>query len=205
VTALTTSCATADHAAAEALTAGQAERAPDATTDAARPDRLPHSIAPFDLEVNMKNSLAIAALLLLAATPAVAADWKSGYGQGIEEYFVDNGPGNRFMLNCDVGVSGPGETKKTNALIMIVGDGPPPESTVTVILDGDEFHLYADRRGTITTDCNACSANFAAVWQGIRRSRTMLVQFANGVSSKFSTAGAAKALPKRHCTTGFES
>lgn len=142
----------------------------------------------------------IATILVAISTAGVAeeyGDWTVGFGQGYLEHTVKNGPGNEFDIACDVGATM--DHARTGIIIEIVGKSPPPQSTVRVILDGDEISLFTDDRGTVTTDCRVCAQNFEHVWGKIRKSKTMLVQLADGRSSKFSLNGAKRALEPKPC------
>jgi hypothetical protein len=156
-----------------------------------------------------RNSLGVVAIYLLAGlllltldTELLAediGDWHGGFAQGIMSYRVENGPGNAFEIDCNEGST----IGSTGIDVTIIGAGPPPNSTVNMILDGDEIPMISDGRGSIGTDCHACADQFIYLWTHIRKSGTMLVQFANGASSKFSLNGAAKALGAKVCKTDF--
>lgn len=136
-------------------------------------------------------------LLLLLSVPAFAEEeWKAGFGQGTNEYFVDNGPGNRFYIAC-------GE-ENTSIMPTIIGESPPSGTTVSIIIDADEYDMGTDANGYIPTDCHVCGDNFDALWTALRKGHYMLVKFADGRSSKFSLKGASRAMPKEPCQTDWE-
>ncbi|MDR3576824.1 MAG: hypothetical protein P4L50_23410 [Anaerolineaceae bacterium] len=141
---------------------------------------------------------------LIFCSHVVQADgWTSGFGQGFSEYTVKNGPGNQFTISCDVSESEKvGE--KTSIEMMIVGKSPPPDSMVVVVLDGDEFQIQVDKFGSGNLDCHVCYDNFRAMWERLRTARTMLMQYADHRSSKFTMLGARKALSPKPCKTPFE-
>jgi hypothetical protein len=74
-----------------------------------------------------------------------------------------------------------------------------------MFVDGRQYSMFADKHGTLKTDCNACAANFDAILNKLRTGRQFLVVLADGRSSSFPIKGAAKALPKTDCITGFAS
>lgn len=147
--------------------------------------------------------LAVAGSSNIAVAGSVG-NWTVGSAQGYVEYSVGNGPGNSVVFNCDVGASVDGEPKQTSIFVSIIGKDPPPKSLVQVFLDGKNVQLFTDAKGTIKTDCHACSDAFSYLWDNARKAKQMIVSLADGRTSTFRLAGAAKALPARHCQTGFE-
>jgi hypothetical protein len=150
------------------------------------------------------GALAVAFLSGSASAEEIG-NWNIGAAQGYVEYSVSNGPGNTFLFGCDEGASAKGETKNTSILITIVGKSPPPNSQVQVFLDGKPAQLSTDAKGSISTECHSCSDGFAYVWDKARKSKQMIVSLPDGRTATFRLTGAAKALPAKHCTTGFES
>lgn len=152
----------------------------------------------------MKKLFVFAVLTIEAVIPAIAQefdDWTVGFGQGYLEHIVRNGPGNELNISCDIGATENHE--RTAIFVQILGKNPPPESEVRFILDAKETRLFADKYGSIETDCHACSDNFQYLWRNIRKAKSMLVQFSDGRSSPFSLKGASKALDPEACNTGY--
>ena len=151
------------------------------------------------------GALVAVACLSGSASAKEIGNWNVGFAQGYAEYSVENGPGNSVMFSCDEGATMKGETKRTSIFIEIVGKAPPPNSQVQVFLDGKPVQLSTDARGTIGTECHACSGGFSYLWDKARKSKQMIVSLSDGRTATFQLTGAAKALPAKHCTTGFES
>jgi hypothetical protein len=149
--------------------------------------------------------LVAAACLSGSASAEEFGNWTVGGGQGYVEHIVRNGPGNTFNISCDEGATPDGETKRTSIFIEIIGKEPPPNSQVQVFLDGQPVQLSTDARGTIGTNCHSCSDEFAYLWAKARKSKQLIVSLSDGRTATFRLNGAAKALPAKHCTTGFES
>jgi len=155
----------------------------------------------------MKNVTTILGAILFFGVSASAfgdeefGDWTVSFGQRYLEHIVENGPGNRFIVSCDLGASE--DHRGTGLLVTIIGKDPPPLSTVKVILDGKEVAFGASETGSIKADCHACSEAFEHFWRNIRRARSMLVQLSDGRSSSFSLKGVAKALGPKVCRTGY--
>ncbi len=128
-------------------------------------------------------------------------DWTVGFGQGYVEYTVKNGPGNTFTIVCDEGASL--DHMGTGLMISIKDKSPPKNSTVKIVLDNKEVEISSDDNGDMKANCHVCSDNFVYLWEKIRKSKFMIVQFSNGNSSSFSLNGAKKALDKKVCRTGW--
>jgi hypothetical protein len=124
-------------------------------------------------------------------------DWKASFDQGFTQDFVENGSKNIFSLNCDVGRTENG--KETYIAIRIHGKDPAPNSSIAVVLDGEEISFSADDAGLVKTDCDGCSAKFEHLWKKLIKSKTMLVRLADGHSSGFSLKGARQALDPEVC------
>lgn len=149
------------------------------------------------------SALAAVACLSGGASAEEIGNWNITCAQGYAEYSVGHGPGNSVLFRCDEDASAKGGTKNTNIFITINGKEPPPNSQVQVYLDARPVQLSTDARGTITTECRSCSDNFARLWAKVRKSQQMIVSLSDGRSATFVLNGAAKALPLKHCTTGF--
>lgn len=143
-------------------------------------------------------------LSFLVSGAAIASDndsWSVGYSQGYAEYIVSNGPGNEFNISCNENA----ENGSTGILIDIVGKRPPGGSKINVVLDGDEISFMADSSGAIETDCHVCADSFIALWKGLKTANTMLVQFSDGRSSKFTMKGASKVFKGAKCKVDYYS
>lgn len=151
--------------------------------------------------------LGVLGCLLAAQLPSTglaqsSGEWGVSARQGYQEHIVTNGPGNSFNITCDIGAALDGEPKRTSIFVEIVGKNPPPNSLVDVFVIDEVYRLPTDERGTIGTDCRVCAGSFMALWNKLRKSSVMVVQLSDGRSSKFKTAGAAKALAAKPCETG---
>lgn len=145
-------------------------------------------------------------IALLGATTASAqtpGEWYVGAAQGYQEHIVRNGPGNTFNISCDIGAAIAGEMKRTSVFIDIIGKPPPPNSLADIFVIDEVFRMPVDKQGTIQTDCNVCAGSFAALWNKLRKSSVIVVQFPDGRSSKFVTVGAGKALAPKPFATGI--
>ena len=150
------------------------------------------------------NHYALYIVLILISNTAYSLeyeDWVVGTGQGYVEYSVENGPGNKFTIVCDIAASL--DHRGTGLMISIKDKSPPKNSTVKIILDNKEIELITDDNSDMKADCHVCSDNFVYLWEKIRKSKFMIVQFSNGNSSSFSLNGAKKALDKKVCRTGW--
>lgn len=156
----------------------------------------------------MRLVVGVAAVLLIGAGGAGAkqvGDWSVGSGQGYVAYSVSNESGDEFAFSCDEGASVKGETKKTGLTITIKGEPPPAESSYTVTADGRGLDFYSNEKSDTDTLCKVCSQNFIDLWDRVRSANTLTVTLSDKRRATFRIAGAAKALPKRHCMTGYDS
>jgi hypothetical protein len=149
----------------------------------------------------MKKTLLLAAALSLAAMPALAQGWRSGFGQGINEISVGNGPGNEFRINCDVGITD--DASRTSVSFTIRDRYPRKGSKVAVYIDDTELEFYMDDDYRSLISYRAAQGNFDMLWEKARTGRSMRVVFEDGRTSTFSLKGAAKALGRKPCDTGF--
>lgn len=141
-----------------------------------------------------KSYLLLAPLFAVASVPALAqqyGDWRTGFGMGVFEFSVQNGPGNEFTISCNGRAHADGPEGEIS--ISIRDKGPSNPNGIKVVLDAEEF------TGALTTNCQSCASNFRALVQKLPRAKSMLVQFSDGRSSSFSLRGVGQALRAGEC------
>lgn len=113
-------------------------------------------------------------------------EWKSGFGQGTEEYFVDNGPGNQIYISCP-------SNAPANISVTILGKYPDEKKgeKTTFLIDATEYH-----NEYLNNDCRVCSENFIFFWDKLRNAKTLSVKFSDSVGSEFSVLGLNAILPQ---------
>src|SRR3546814_8880718 len=81
-----------------------------------------------------------------SGTVQAESDWGSEFGQGVTAYRTKNVEGDVLSLTCgSVFPEGPFR----GALFLIVGDGPPENSTTTIDVHGNKWPAFAlDRKST---------------------------------------------------------
>lgn len=149
-----------------------------------------------------RRSYPILAIVFIAspAFPAVADDtWRSGFGQGIHEAYVEKGPGNQIYVACTAGALRP----STSISFRLGGDGPPDDSLVTLTFDNDtSFDVSVGMSGMLRSDCHACAASFDYVLERLKTKRSVHVRFEGGLSTTFPLSNAAESIGNE-CTADF--
>lgn len=146
----------------------------------------------------------VAMVLVVGSTvgaEAQARRWTSGFGQGIIEYTTRNGPGNTFRIACDAGYSDNGEL--TNLTIEIGGKPPKGGSTVRIFIDDEDIQIGTERSGEMKFNSRVGVSNFHALWEALKTGKQLRVLFADGQSTTFPMAGAAKEITGEPCKTGL--
>jgi len=115
----------------------------------------------------------------------VQGEWKSGFGQGTIEYFVDNGPGNQVYIACPVNAP-------ASISVTILGKDPDAKKgeKITFIVDSVEY-----KNEYLNNDCRVCSENFIFFWDKLRNAKTLSVRFSDSVRSEFSVSGINTVIP----------
>lgn len=67
--------------------------------------------------------------------------------------------------------------------------------------DRDPMDFSIGKEGTIDSNCHACAANFEAARDNLKSGKSVYVRFSDGVGTRFSLAGASKAIGK--CEADF--
>jgi hypothetical protein len=152
------------------------------------------------------KKIALALMILPFAIPSALAQtgggkWRTGFGQGILEISVSNGPGNEFRIDCDLGATE--DASRTGMSFMIRGRYPPPNSEVRVFIDDTEIQFFMDQEYSSKIDNRSAYMNFVALWEEARTGRSMRVLFSDGRTSTFTLNGARAALGAKPCDTGF--
>ena len=147
----------------------------------------------------MRNNLyTIAFLAAVFATP-VAADefgrWHSETVQKYKKYWTENDSGSKFVIWCNP------DRKMSGAVIDVELDGQklPPSKRIMIIVDRDPIKLPSDAKGYIQTSCAGCADGFKFLWNRMRASNTVAVQFGEDRFARFSLKGAAEILPGATC------
>jgi len=152
----------------------------------------------------IKKTLLGVAISLAIACPSVAnaqgKGWTASFSQGILEHIVRNEPGTEFNISCDTRATD--DASRTGLFVLIKNQSPPMDSKIRVIVDKKDFIFFVTDEG-IQIDSHAASGNFYAMWEALRKGKSMRVAFANGLSSTFSLANARKALGSKVCDHGF--
>jgi hypothetical protein len=154
-------------------------------------------VRPYDSGIGTlapHRIVAVCVALVLGSVPTLAqqfGDWRTGFGMGVFEFSVQNGPGNEFTISCNGRAHADGAEGEIS--ISIRDKGPSNPNGIKVVLDAEEFD------GPFTTQCQSCSSHFRALVQKLPRAKSMLVQFSDGRSSSFSLKGVAQALRAGEC------
>lgn len=144
--------------------------------------------------MRISAALATAAFIFGSSTANAQqfGDWRVGWGMGVFEFSVRNGPANEFMISCNDKNHANGADGDIS--VSIRDKGPPTASGMKVVLDAEEFE------GPFTTQCQSCWSQFRALVKKLPRAKSMLVQFSDGRSSSFSLKGVANALRAGECS-----
>jgi hypothetical protein len=135
--------------------------------------------------------LALLAALSLSGAAIASDSWKSGFGQGIHEAYVEKGPGNEIYVSCTAGAS----RSSTSIRFMLAGDGPPENSLVTLTFNGETpADISVGKWGELRSDCHVCADTFDFVVAKMKTKQSVHVRFEGGLSTEFSLAGAADAI-----------
>jgi hypothetical protein len=125
-----------------------------------------------------------------------SVQWRSGWGQGTAEYFVEDG---------------------SSSILIACPDGQP--ATVSVRINGLEMDKdVRQKRETIFTidgksytftswgneDCRVCASSFPFFWNALREAKSVTVTSSSAGQKNFTVEGLRRALPpwdKAQCTT----
>ncbi|QMW64397.1 hypothetical protein [Devosia sp. MC521] len=104
---------------------------------------------------------------------------------------MDKGPGNQIYVACSAGAARP----STSISFMLLGDGPPDRSLVTLTFNDDTpIDVSVGDAGLLRSDCHACASTFDMVLEKFKVKQSVHVRFADGLSTTFPLAGAADAI-----------
>lgn len=148
----------------------------------------------------MKARAIILSTVLLSSAFPVSADeiWRQGFGQGVLEAWVEKGPGNAIRVACESGFGRP----ITGISFSLAGKSPSPGSIVTLTVDDQDPQDFSiEEDSTIGSNCRACAANFETARDSLKSGKSVYVRFSDGVGTRFSLVGAAKAIGK--CEADF--
>ncbi len=159
----------------------------------------------FDLESTSTMTRYLLAVVALAFASTAQAQrardgWWTGFGMGVFEHMVENGPGNVLSVNCAEGAS-----RGASIIFTIKDKNPTPDSRVRVFINNDMHEFFISRATMMAeTESRAESANFRAFWLSMRSAKTIRVLFENGDTSTFSPKDSARIFRQKPCKTGFE-
>ncbi|WP_010628953.1 hypothetical protein [Halomonas sp. KM-1] len=121
--------------------------------------------------------------LTIAAAPAAAFEWKSGWGQGVSEYSVSDGNQNELYIAC------PNYDGYVTAYAVIQGVEFSSEGQgFDVIVDGERYS------NPFNTECRVCADIFHGFWEELRRANRLRIA-ADGLEANLPVRGASEALP----------
>ena len=143
------------------------------------------------MKINVNLITAMSMMLLLIGCgksekiSTVQGEWKSGFGQGTVEYFVDNGPGNQVYIACP-------SNAPANISATILGKDPDAKKgeKITFIIDSVEY-----QNEFLNNDCRVCTENFIFFWDKLRNAKTLSVKFSDSIRSEFSVSGINTVIP----------
>lgn len=116
--------------------------------------------------------------------------WKQGSAQGLDEAWVQTGPGNQILLTCEAD-----NREATNLSLTLVGAPPPAKSTVVFVFDDlTAFDIGVDSQGIVTSACHACGDSFDHLLGMLKSHSAVYVRFADKRGAKFSLEGANAAI-----------
>lgn len=143
-------------------------------------------------------AIVMSAWFATAASASATERWREGFGQGVLEAWVEKGPGNEIRVACESGFGRP----ITGISFSLSGKGPASNSVVTLIFDDqDPKDFNVNQQGEISSNCRACAANFEVARDALKSGKSVYVRFSDGVGTRFSLTGAAKAIGK--CEADF--
>lgn len=132
----------------------------------------------------MKGKHVLLAVLCLAPTGPVLAEWTSGWGMGTAEYAVTDGNLNELIISCpsDSAIS-------ASATIMGQRYDSDQQPGFDVIVDGEEF------TNPFFTDCRVCVNIFSmSFWEAFRNANNLKL-VANGQTINLPTTNLKEILP----------
>jgi len=141
----------------------------------------------------MKFGKLVCGLILCAALaqPATAEGWKSGYGQGATEAWVELGPGNRIHVSCTGGFP----YAITGVEFTLASKSPPPNSTILLIVDDkDPIEVPIGEKQELSSNSRVEASWFETVRDALKTGETAYVRFPDGTGARFSLDGADKAI-----------
>jgi|GEM_PF-1298901 hypothetical protein len=145
-----------------------------------------------DMSGSLLTGAGVTIFAALLSSPALATEsWKSGFGQGIHEAYVETGPGNEIYVSCTAGASRP----STSIRFMLGGNAPPERSVVTLTFDGElPLDVNVGEWGELRSDCHACAATFDLVIARLKSKQSVHVRYPDGLSAVFPLTGSAEAI-----------
>ncbi len=126
--------------------------------------------------------------------------WVHEVYEGRDLYVLDNlaAPVNALVLAC--GLEGD-EDAPTRIGYLIGGKRPPPNTQVTIVTSAlPTTHTFAvDEESGTEVACRACAENFTFFWNYLRRSKSVIMTFADGRTAILQMPNVAKVLPPAPC------
>ncbi|WP_395517815.1 hypothetical protein [Pseudorhizobium flavum] len=141
-------------------------------------------------------SMALTAMPTMALAFGNDDHWVSGWGMGVAEAVITKGPGNQIYVTCDDGA----DRNATGISFTLAGD-TSKDSSIQLIFDNEDPEDYSLWDGSIRSDCRVCAQTYDVVIDKLKKHSTVHVKFQNGLGTRFSLKGAAKAIGE--CTADF--
>lgn len=154
------------------------------------------------LEVPLMKRLLLPAIMTITFTPWAFAfgndeAWTSGFGMGVAEAVITNGPGNQILVACGAPLPG----RSVSAIsFMLVGDSSDDDE-VLLTFDGDAPEGYPLTDGGIGSASHADSGWFERAIEKFRVKNFVNVRFKDGRNATFTLRGASKAISE--CPSDF--
>jgi hypothetical protein len=126
--------------------------------------------------------------------------WILAASQGNVEHILRHSPGNELNISCD----DDSESLIASIFLEIEGQRPPANSTVRVFSRGGELQIGVDEHGVGETQCMACSSNFKALLDILRKEEDITVATTDGRSLYLETTGGSQAFSGNECKTFFD-
>lgn len=141
--------------------------------------------------MKLRAMLMALSISLGVAHPVVAEGWKSGFGQGATEAWVELGPGNGIHVSCTGGFS----HAITGVRFVLAGKSPPSNSTVMLIVDdNDPIDVPINEEQSLTSNSRVEASWFETVRDALKTGETAYVRFPDGTGARFSLDGADEAI-----------
>lgn len=146
----------------------------------------------------MKYFVLVIALCTSTSAMAFGSDskWTSGWGMGVSEAIITQGPGNQIYVTCDDGAG-----RNATGISFMLGGDSSKGSSIQLTFDKGDPEDYSLWSGEVPSQCHACASTYDAIIQKFKAHSSVHVKFTNGLAAKFTLSGASKAIGK--CVADF--